>query len=54
MSFSLLGDIRLLAARTVLVVGYGKFDGKYFIEEAEHTGAGYTVKIDLRQVLEGY
>ncbi|HWR07746.1 contractile injection system protein, VgrG/Pvc8 family [Sporomusa sp.] len=54
MSFSLLGDIRLLAARTVLVEGYGKFDGKYFIEEAEHAGAGYTVKIDLRQVLEGY
>lgn len=54
MSFSLLGDIRLLAACTVMVDGYGKFDGKYFIEEAEHAGAGYTVKIDLRKVLEGY
>ncbi|MCM0759613.1 contractile injection system protein, VgrG/Pvc8 family [Sporomusa sphaeroides DSM 2875] len=54
MSFSLLGDIRLLAARTVMVEGYGKFDGKYFIEEATHAGAGYTVKIDLRRVLEGY
>lgn len=54
MAFTLLGDIRLLAARTVLVEGYGKFDGKYFIEEAEHSGAGYKVKIDLRRVLEGY
>ncbi|SDD89913.1 phage late control D family protein [Sporomusa acidovorans] len=54
MSFSLLGDIRLLAACTVMVEGYGKFDGKYFIEEATHTGSGYTVKIDLRRVLEGY
>lgn len=54
MSFALLGDIRLLAARTVLVEGYGNFDGKYFIEEANHGGSGYTVKIDLRRVLEGY
>lgn len=54
MAFSLMGDIRLLAARTVMVEGYGKFDGKYFIEEAEHAGAGYKVKINLRRVLEDY
>ncbi len=54
MSFTLMGDIRLLAARTVLVEGYGKFDGKYCIEGATHSGAGYKTKIDLRRVLEGY
>lgn len=54
MSFTLMGDIRLLAAYTVKVEGYGKLDGKYFIEEAEHAGSGYRVKIDLRRVLEGY
>jgi phage protein D len=54
MSFSLMGDIRLLATTTVMVEGYGKFDGKYFIEEATHSGSSYKVKIDLRRVLEGY
>jgi phage protein D len=54
MSFSLLGDIRLLAACTVKVEGYGRLDGKYFIEEATHSGSGYKVKVDLRRVLEGY
>ncbi len=53
-SFTLLGDVRLLAATTVMVEGYGKLDGKYFIEEAEHAGCGYRVKLDLRKVLEGY
>lgn len=54
MTFTLLGDIRLLAACTVMVQGYGKLDGKYFIETATHSGSGYKVNIELRGVLEGY
>jgi phage protein D len=53
--FSLVGDLDLVAGVTVMVSGYGMFDGKYIIETATHqlTG-GYTVSLKLRRVLEGY
>ncbi|WP_425057613.1 hypothetical protein SCACP_21300 [Sporomusa carbonis] len=54
-SFTLMGDLKLVAGVTVRVEGYGIFDGKYFVSEASHqAGSAYTVKIDLRKVLEGY
>jgi hypothetical protein len=53
-SITMMGDIRLVAGVTVMIQGWGKFDGKYFVETAEHSGPGYTVKLELRRVLEGY
>jgi phage protein D len=53
--FTLVGDLDLVAGVTVMVSGYGMFDGKYIIETATHqlTG-GYNVSLKLRRVLEGY
>lgn len=53
-SLTMVGNIALVAGVTVMLQGWGKFDGKYFVETAEHSGPGYTVKLDLRRVLEGY
>lgn len=55
-SFKLAGDVRLVAGVTVLVSGYGAFDGKYIIETATHSisNSGYTTDLTLRRVLEGY
>lgn len=54
-SFTLVGDPSLVAGVTVIVSGYGLFDGKYIIEQATHTvSGGYKVSVTLRQVLEGY
>ena len=37
------------------VYGYGEFDGKYIVEQAQHSiTGGYKVQIKLRSVLEGY
>ncbi|MDR1705891.1 MAG: hypothetical protein LBS19_14580 [Clostridiales bacterium] len=54
--FTMVGDVSLVAAVCVNVIGWGKFDGKYIIETATHniTGSGYTVQLKLRRVLEGY
>lgn len=54
-SFTLVGDLDLVAGVTVNVTGWGMFDGKYIIETATHnlTG-GYTVNLTLRRVLEDY
>lgn len=49
---TVVGDPSFLQGYTVDVVGWQKFDGKYFIENASHSvGNGYTVKLKLRGVL---
>lgn len=53
-SLTMMGNIALVAGVTVMIKGWGVFDGKYFVEEATHGGPGYTVKLELRRVLEGY
>ncbi|MDD4599617.1 hypothetical protein SDC9_04135 [bioreactor metagenome] len=54
-SMTLLGKLALVGGVTVLLEGFGVFDGKYFTEQASHSGgSGYTTQIDLRRVLEGY
>lgn len=54
-SITLLGDIRLLAALTVKLSGFGKFDGKYIITQAVHGQSdGYQTSLQLRKCLEGY
>ena len=54
-SFTMLGDVQLVAGATVRLKGFQKFDRKYKITKATHklTG-GYTTQIELKQVLEGY
>lgn len=52
-SLTLSGDIRLAAGITINVAGWGKYDGKYIIESAEHAvgSGGYTTTINIRRVL---
>lgn len=54
-SFTMLGDVQLVAGATVKLKGFQQFDRKYKITKATHklTG-GYTTQIELKQVLEGY
>lgn len=54
-SFTMIGDVQLVAGATVKLKGFQKFDRKYKITKATHklTG-GYTTQIELEQVLEGY
>lgn len=54
-SLTTMGDTSLMAAMTVNVIGFGRFDGKYIITTARHDiGNGYTTSIDLRRCLDGY
>ena len=47
-SMSLMGDSSLVAGEVVLIIGAGKFDGKYKINKATHSlGSGYITTIDL-------
>ena len=54
-TLTLKGSTRFVAGVTVDISGFGKYDGKYIIEGATHAiSNGYTVKADVRRVLEGY
>lgn len=55
-SFTYPGDPTWVAGITVTLAGWGAFDGKYIVEQATHSvsKSGYTTKINVRQVLEGY
>lgn len=54
-SFTMMGDVQLVAGVTVRLKGFQSFDRKYKVTKAVHklTG-GYTTDIELKQVLEGY
>lgn len=51
--FTFPGDPLLLAGNTVELAGWGAFDGKYMIAQADHTvdGGGYATKARLRRCL---
>lgn len=55
-TLTLPGDPDLIAGVTVLLEGWGPWDGKYIVKQAVHTvdSKGYVTKIQLRRVLEGY
>jgi len=54
-SITLMGDIKYLAGLTVVLSGWGAFDGKYIITQAAHgQQGGYETKLSLRKCLEGY
>ena len=53
--FTFPGNPALAAGLTVLLEGWGAWDGKYLISRAKHTlKSGYTTEISLRRCLEGY
>ncbi len=54
--FTFPGNPDLVAGVTTILDGWGMFDGKYIIATAVHSvdSGGYTTKITLRRVLEGY
>ncbi|WP_048744217.1 phage late control D family protein [Paenibacillus sp. P22] len=50
----LAGDPRMAASLTIMIAGWGRYDGKYIIERATHTvdgGGGYKTNIEIRKVL---
>lgn len=54
-SFTLPGDTALVSGVTLMLEKFGAWDGKYIVRSAAHTVSdGYTTKIELRKVLEGY
>ncbi len=54
-SFSVPGNFALYATRTVDVVGFGAFDGKYIITKVDHSlGSEYTCSLEIRRCLDGY
>lgn len=52
-TFTLPGDVGLVAGVTVQLKGWGGWDGKYIVTRAVHTvgSGGYTTQITLRKVL---
>lgn len=54
-SITIPGDIKYLAALTVILKSFGAFDGKYIITQAVHGQQDkYETKLQLRKCLEGY
>ena len=54
-SLTMVGNFALLASNTVQLVGWHTYDGKYLIMRSTHDiGNGYTTKIELRRVIDGY
>lgn len=54
-SLHMVGHFALLASNTVTLAGFHVYDGKYLITRSSHEiGSGYTTKIELRRVIDGY
>lgn len=55
-SLSIVGDTRMCAGVTVLLFGFGGYDGKYIVSQAIHSisSGGYTTAVELRRVINGY
>lgn len=54
--FTMPGNPKLAAGVTVMLLGWGSWDGKYIVKRATHTVGedGYTTAVLLRRALEGY
>ena len=51
-SFTLAGNTALVAGVTMQLEGFGGWDGKYIIKQAEHSvSSGYTTTVNMRKVL---
>jgi phage protein D len=50
-SMTVVGDVCLVAGVTIMVKGFGTFDGKYYVTRAQHSTGGYTVAIDIHKTM---
>lgn len=51
-SISLIGNVIYKAGETIDILGFGKWDGKFYIEKATHdVSSGYTVSLDIASIL---
>jgi phage protein D len=51
-SISIIGDVRYVAGSVVEIVGFGNFDGKFYIDTATHSvDGGYTTALEISSVL---
>ena len=53
-TLELVGDTRLLAGCTIMLVGFGSFSGKYYIDKAVHSLVAFKTQLELHKVLGGY
>ena len=55
-TFTLPGNLDIVAGVTAKLTGWGAWDGKYIVEQAAHSvgSSGYTTQVKLRKTLEGY
>ena len=54
-NISVVGNLLIVAATTVVLKGFGVFDGNYIIVRASHgISNGYTTSFDVRRCLSGY
>lgn len=55
-SLTIVGDPSIVTGVNIEIDGFGVFNGKYAVNKAIHsiTDGGYTVKLDITKVLEGY
>lgn len=52
-TLELVGDTRILASCTILLKGFGSFDGKYYIDKATHGLSPYSTVLEIHKVLGG-
>ncbi|TVX93051.1 phage late control D family protein [Paenibacillus agilis] len=52
-TMTIVGDVRIAAGVIITIKGFGRFDGKYIVDKANHTvgGGGYNTRMDLRKIL---
>lgn len=53
-TLNVVGDLRYVGAVCVNLSGFGKFNGKYFVDKAAHNLPNYNVDLEIHRVLEGY
>lgn len=54
LNFSMLGINRIVSTNCINIEGFGKYDGKYYIDKITHNfGNGYTSDFETHKVLEG-
>lgn len=52
-SITVFGDIRIATGVIITIKGFGRFDGKYIVDQATHqvNGSGYKTTMNIRKVL---
>ncbi|MEK3955303.1 phage late control D family protein [Psychrobacillus sp. FSL K6-1464] len=53
-TLELVGDTRILASCTIELKGFGSFSGKYYVDKASHSLAGFKTTLELHRILGGY